>query len=643
MLDKLITLSRRNKKLVMLSVDSVLLVSVILLSFSIRLGHFYLPEIGLIYWVVFGAPIVAIPIFVRFGLYNTVIRYIGFKALWAIVQAVSLYVLVLGLLGYMTAVGYIAEVEGIIRSLIFINWLLALVAIGGSRMTARWLLSGADNRRTSTEYINVIIYGAGSAGRQLSIALTQSSDYKPVAFIDNNAELVGQSINGINVVSRGDLAHLIETKNVTEVLLAIPSLSRLQRNEIVNYLQPFAVLVRSLPSVSELAQGKVSVSDLLEIDLRDLLGREPVKPNAQLLKTNITNQVVMVTGAGGSIGSELSRQVVSLKPKKIVLFDISESSLYLINQELISIGVPNVEIVPVIGSVADRDRMEYICNYYVVKTIYHAAAYKHVPLVEFNPSQGILNNSIGTMIAAQAAIAAEVDTFVLISTDKAVRPTNVMGASKRIAELILQALDRGHHDTCFTMVRFGNVLDSSGSVIPLFKKQIQAGGPVTVTHSNVVRYFMTIPEAVELVIQAGAMAKGGEVFVLDMGEPIRIHDLAVKMIQLSGLVVRDENNSKGDIEIQYTGLRPGEKLYEELLVDGSFSMTKNKLIRRAEEGMIDWDQLEPMLMKIEKASKSVGECNDNDKLYPLIRELVPLFNPQANGFDNEHANTADTK
>ena len=634
MLDKLIHLSRRNKKIVMLLVDSVLLVSVILMSFSIRLGYFYLPEIGLIYWVVFGAPIVAIPIFVRFGLYNTVIRYIGFQALWAIVQAVSLYVLVMGLLGYMTAVGYIAEVEGIIRSLIFINWLLALVAIGGSRMTARWLLSGADNRKNTTECINVVIYGAGSAGRQLSIALTQSSDYKPVAFIDNNVELMGQSINGISVVPRGDLRRLIETKNVTEVLLAIPSLSRLQRNEIINYLEPYALRVRSLPSVSELAQGKVSVSDLLEIDLRDLLGREPVKPNPQLLKTNITNQVVLVTGAGGSIGSELCRQIVSLKPKKLVLFDISEPSLYMINQELLNFGIPNVEILPVIGSIRDRARMEYICNSYVVNTIYHAAAYKHVPLVEFNPSQGILNNSIGTMVAAQAAIAANVDTFVLISTDKAVRPTNVMGASKRISELVLQALDRGHHDTCFTMVRFGNVLDSSGSVIPLFKKQIQAGGPVTVTHSNVVRYFMTITEAVELVIQSGAMAKGGEVFVLDMGEPIRIYDLAVKMIQLSGLVVLDENNPDGDIEIQYTGLRPGEKLYEELLVDGNFALTKNKLIMRAEEEMIGWDQLEPMINEIEETAINIERHHgDNEKIINLLKQLVPQFNPQSNGFD----------
>jgi FlaA1/EpsC-like NDP-sugar epimerase len=473
--------------------------------------------------------------------------------------------------------------------------------------------------------------------------LYQSSKYNPVAFVDNSVELYRQSINGLEVFNEDDIEDLIQKHNIKEVLLAMPSITRIRRSEIISHLEPFSVVVRSLPSLTEIAQGKVSVNDLLEVDLRDLLGREPVKPNTQLLKTNITNKVVLVSGAGGSIGSELCRQIVSLKPKKLILFELSESSLYLINQELLNISIPNLEIVPVIGSVANRARIEYICNYYVVKTIYHAAAYKHVPLVEFNPSQGILNNSIGTMVAAQAAIAAKVETFVLVSTDKAVRPTNVMGASKRIAELVLQALDRGHHDTCFTMVRFGNVLDSSGSVIPLFKKQIQAGGPVTVTHSNVVRYFMTITEAVELVIQSGAMAKGGEVFVLDMGEPIRIYDLAVKMIQLSGLVVLDENNPSGDIEIKYTGLRSGEKLYEELLVDGRFSMTKNKLIRRAEEGMIDWDQLEPMLTEIKEASKNVGEYDDNEKLYQLIKKLVPQFNPQANGSDNKDAITADTK
>jgi FlaA1/EpsC-like NDP-sugar epimerase len=372
-----------------------------------------------------------------------------------------------------------------------------------------------------------------------------------------------------------------------------------------------------------LAQGKVKVNDLFEIDLRDLLGREPVKPNIELLKVNISKKVVLVTGAGGSIGSELCRQILHQKPEKLILFDISEFSLYLIEQELMNLTTPGIEVFPVIGSVTDKNRLRDIFKYYGVQTVYHAAAYKHVTLVELNASQGIINNVLGTLIAAQAAVSSNVETFVLISTDKAVRPTSVMGVSKRVAELVLQALDRQHHGTCFTMVRFGNVIDSSGSVIPLFKSQINEGGPITVTHADVVRYFMTIPEAVELVIQAGAMAEGGEVFVLDMGEPIRIYDLAIKMIQLSGLVVRDKNNPEGDIEIQYTGLKPGEKLYEELLVDGSFTLTENQLIMRTEEEMINWDKLEPILDQIKEAAINT----ETEKMHKLLKQLVPQFNP----------------
>ena len=634
----LINLSRRNKQMLMILFDSGAVIASIFFAFSLRLGYFYYPTgDNSLLLIMIASPILALPIFASFGLYREVVRYVGFKALWQINQATTLYAVLWALISFM------AVIDGIPRTVILINWSIVLMSVGGSRFFARWVLSQENITNPLSQKRNVLIYGAGSAGRELCTALYQSSEYNPVAFVDNSVELYRQSINGLEVFNEDDIEDLIQKHNIKEVLLAMPSITRIRRSEIISHLEPFSVVVRSLPSLIEIAQGKVSVNDLLEVDLRDLLGREPVKPNTQLLKTNITNKVVLVSGAGGSIGSELCRQIVSLKPKKLILFELSESSLYLINQELLNISIPNLEIVPVIGSVANRARIEYICKYYVVKTIYHAAAYKHVPLVEFNPSQGILNNSIGTMVAAQAAIAAKVETFVLVSTDKAVRPANVMGASKRIAELVLQALDRGHHDTCFTMVRFGNVLDSSGSVIPLFKKQIQAGGPVTVTHSNVVRYFMTITEAVELVIQSGAMAKGGEVFVLDMGEPIRIYDLAVKMIQLSGLVVLDENNPSGDIEIKYTGLRSGEKLYEELLVDGRFSMTKNKLIRRAEEGMIDWDQLEPMLTEIKEASKNVGEYDDNEKLYQLIKKLVPQFNPQANGSDNKDAITADTK
>ena len=384
-----------------------------------------------------------------------------------------------------------------------------------------------------------------------------------------------------------------------------------------------------MPSVSELAEGKVKIDDLLEIDIRDLLGREITKPNEKLLKINIADKVVLVTGAGGSIGSELCRQIVLLKPKKLILFDISEPSLYQIELELTNIGISNIEIFPVLGSIGDKLRMESIFNQYGVQTIYHAAAYKHVPLVEFNQAEGVLNNSIGTKIVAQAAIAAKVDIFVLISTDKAVRPTNIMGATKRVAELVLQAFSEQSHNTCFTMVRFGNVLDSSGSVIPLFKKQIREGGPITVTDANVERYFMTIPEAVELVLQAGAMGQGGDVFVLDMGKPVRIHDLAVKMIQLSGLQVLDENNPDGDIEIKYTGLRPGEKLYEELLVGDNVTETDNKMIMRANEVMIDWDNLKPILNELEEASINT----EQKKIRELLIRIVPEYNPNSHAID----------
>jgi FlaA1/EpsC-like NDP-sugar epimerase len=598
-----------------LSVDSVLIVTALLASFSIRLGTLQLPD-GDLFWVVLGAPIIAIPIFVHFGLYREMIRYIGFRALWSISEAVTLYALLWAVIAFMVAVDDLLP-----RSVVLINWLAVMTAIGGSRMIGSWLLSEFQNRKKSNECCNVVIYGAGSAGRQLSIALTQSVEYNPVAFIDDDSKLHRQSINGIVITSRSNLDRLIKKKNVTEVLLAVPSLSREQRNKIINYLEPYSVLVRSLPSVLELAQGKVRINDLLEINLRDLLGRDPVKPNTELLRISISKKVVLVTGAGGSIGSELCRQIICQKPVKLILFDISESSLYQIEQEIIGLDIPGVEVFPVIGSVTDKKKMSSIFKAYGVQTVYHAAAYKHVTLVELNASQGVLNNVMGTLIAAQAAVSSNVETFVLISSDKAVRPTSVMGVSKRVAELVLQALNGQYPGTCFTMVRFGNVLDSSGSVIPLFKKQIKAGGPVTVTHVDVVRYFMTIPEAVELVIQAGAMARGGEVFVLDMGEPIRIYDLAIKMIQLSGLVVRDKDNTEGDIEIQYTGLKPGEKLFEELLVDGNFTPTDNKLIMHAEEKMINWDKLEPVLDQIKEAAID----SETDKMLKLLKQLVPQF------------------
>jgi len=611
MIEKIVLLSRFNKQLILFIFDSIAIIMAIFTSFSLKLGYLYLPQ-GDFVWLIFGSPIVAIPIFIFFRLHRTVIRFISFRGLWSIFQATTLYSLLWVLIVFMTNIGEIP------RSVILINWILVTLVIVVSRLFARLLLS---NENIANE--NVLIYGAGSAGRQLSNALTGSKAYKPIAFIDDDDDIHHQSINGLKVFSSIELKGLIEKKNIKEVFIAIPSLTRVRRNEIIKYLEPYPLVVRSLPSLSDLETGIIRINDLLEIDLRDLLGREAVLPNKNLLKVNIYKKTVLVTGAGGSIGSELCRQILFLKPKKLVLFDISESSLYIIEQELLNINAPNIEIIPVIGSVVDQARVEVICKYYSVATIYHTAAYKHVPLVEFNQSQGVINNILGTLSAAKAAISSNVEIFVLISTDKAVRPTNVMGASKRIAELVLQAFAKQDqvHNTCFTIVRFGNVLDSSGSVIPLFKKQIKAGGPVTVTHIDIVRFFMTIPEAVELVIQAGAMAKGGELFVLDMGEPIRIHDLAVKMIQLSGLVVRNANNPEGDIEIKYTGLRPGEKLYEELLIDGGFTDTETNLIMSAEERMIDWDKLEPLINEIEVAAK----VSDTEKIYKLLKKIVPEY------------------
>ena len=611
----LTNLSRRNKQLIMVVFDAVAIIIILYASFWTRLGYFFSlsGNIDLLI-MIYAAPFMAIPVFKSFGLYREVIRYVNSRALWRIIQAATVYGIAWGLIVFMARID-IATNFAVPRSVILINIGLIILVIGGSRFFARWLLVGKVNSN------RVVIYGAGSAGRQLSTALIQSRELYPVAFIDDSIEIIGHSINGIKVISPDSLETLINKQNIKEVLIAMPSLSRSRHREIINFLEPYPVIVRLLPGVSELAQGKIKVNDLLEIDLKDLLGRKLVKPNKELFRMNISDKVVMVSGAGGSIGSELSRQVLLLKPKKLVLYEISESSLYQIEQELKDINISNIEIYPVIGSVSDKKRAINICEFYGVQTLYHAAAYKHVPLVEYNQSQGVLNNTKGTMLLAEAAIASNVETFVLISTDKAVRPTNFMGASKRAAEIVLQALSELSHNTCFTMVRFGNVLDSSGSVIPLFKKQIKAGGPVTVTHAEVVRYFMTIPEAVELVIQAGAMAKGGEVFVLDMGDPIRIYDLAVKMINLSGLKVLDENNPDGDIEIKYTGLRPGEKLYEELLVGGNFSLTSNKLIMRSEEDMITWDKLEPMLSELYKNA----ENSEVKKIYNSLKKIVPEF------------------
>jgi FlaA1/EpsC-like NDP-sugar epimerase len=610
MIQFITSLSRRNKQAIMLSFDAISIVCIIYAAFWIRLGHFFYPSGNeLLLILIYGSPLLAMPIFTGFGLYSEMVRFVGLKALWNIIQASSIYAMLWGL------IVLLAQIHPLPRSVILINWVLVTLVIGSSRLFARWLFSEEISQN------RVVIYGAGSAGRQLLNALKQSKEYNPIAFIDDAGSIHNTSINGLKVYSPDNLQRWINTKDVKAVLIAMPSLKRAVRQEIISFLEPYKVEVRSVPGVAELAQGKVKVNDLLEIDLNDLLGRESVKPNKELFEKNISNKVVMVTGAGGSIGSELCRQIILLKPRMLVLYELSEPSLYQIDQELKDENKLNIKVCPILGSVIDKNRVLKIFEYYGVQTIYHAAAYKHVPLVEYNSSQGFFNNAIGTMLLAEAAIISKVETFVLISTDKAVRPTNFMGASKRAAEMVLQAFAEQTHNTCFTMVRFGNVLDSSGSVIPLFKKQIKEGGPLTVTHSEIVRYFMMIPEAVELVIQAGAMAEGGEVFVLDMGDPIRIYDLAVKMINLSGLELLDENNPEGDIEIHYTGLRPGEKLYEELLINGKFSETENKLIMRTEEGMMPWEKLEPILTEI----YNNGTFTKTEELYKLIKKIVPEF------------------
>ncbi|MDC0904061.1 nucleoside-diphosphate sugar epimerase/dehydratase [Candidatus Thioglobus sp.] len=628
MINKVINLSRIYKQLIMLLVDSVVLVSILLASFSIRLGYWYFPENDLI-WVIFGAPVVASIIFVRFGLYRAVIRYIGFKALWTVLQAVSLYALVWGVIGFMVAV------DGIPRSVILINWMLSLLAIGGVRIAARFLLSNNvkfsifnfefnGNGNGNSNERRVLVYGAGDAGVQLIGALAHSDEYHPVGLIDDSKELQGQYISGLSVYSVDTIEKLIIKLKVDEILIAMPSASRAKRLAIIGILEPYPVHVRMLPGVAELAQGKVSVGDLREVSIKDLLGRDSVEANKDLLGKNITDKVVVVTGAGGSIGSELCRQIVFLEPKVLILFEMSELALYTIEKELSNIGIYSLDIYPILGSVNNKARLDNVFKQFNVDTIYHAAAYKHVPMVEFNNTEGVNNNIFGTLNCAQAAINANVETFVLISTDKAVRPTNTMGATKRSAELVLQALSANQTGTKFSMVRFGNVLGSSGSVIPLFKQQIKAGGPITVTDKDIIRYFMTISEAVELVIQAGAMGTGGDVFVLDMGKPVRIHDLAVKMIHLSGLEVKDDVHPNGDIEIKYTGLRAGEKLYEELLIGDNVSETDNPLIMRAQEEMLAWDELKPVLDELNGAIES---C-DHEKLRKLLIKIVPDFKPQ---------------
>lgn len=619
-------LPRAAKRLIVLTVDASLCVLTVWLSFYLRLGELIaLSDSALLAAIV--SIIIALPIFITFGFYRAIFRYSGWSALMTVCKAVSIYALIYA--SIYTAVG----IDGVPRTIGLIQPMLLLLLVGASRAAARYWLGGIyKNKLKLAALPKVLIYGAGTAGRQLAAAMSNNHEMRVVGFIDDDDRLHGHILNGYPIYGAADLPGLVESVGVSDVLLALPSASRKRRNEILNEMLHAKVSVRTLPSVTELAQGKVSISLLRELDIDDLLGREPVNPNHILLGKIVSGKVVLVTGAGGSIGSELCRQILKIGPSALLLIEQSEYALYQIHQELQNLHNEHVQLVPLLASVRDEGRMREIMSTWKPETVYHTAAYKHVPLVEHNPAEGIKNNVLGTLTAAKMAAEQGVTDFVLISTDKAVRPTNIMGASKRLAEMVLQALAEDSDGTKFTMVRFGNVLGSSGSVVPKFREQIRNGGPITLTHPEITRYFMTIPEAAQLVIQAGAMARGGEVFVLDMGQPVKIMSLAVRMIELTGLSVRNEDNPEGDIEIQITSLRPGEKLYEELLIGDNPKPTSHPRIMKAHEEFVSWNLLEEKLA----ALKAALDINDVGVIRFILQQLVSGYAPNEEIVDWVH-------
>lgn len=641
----LLGLPRQYKRLIQIATDVVLVWFALWMSFVVRLGiENLINPLAEHRWLFISAPVIAIPLFIRFGMYRAVMRYFGNDALISIIKAVTLSSLILALVVYW----YSNHERVVPRSVIFNYWWLSLVMLGGLRLAMRQYFLG--DWFTAAQHVpftnrddglpKVAIYGAGSAGNQLLVALRMGRLMRPVAFIDDDASIADSVISGLQVYKPEHIQRLIEETGAQEILLAVPSASRARRREILGFLEVFPLHVRSIPGFMDLASGRVKVDDIQEVDIADLLGRDAVPAQEDLLERCIAGQSVLVTGAGGSIGSELCRQILSAGPKTLLLLEHSEYNLYSILSELeqrVARESLPVKVLPILGSVRNHHQLLDVMKTWHVETVYHAAAYKHVPMVEHNIAEGVLNNVIGTLNTAQAALQAGVANFVLISTDKAVRPTNVMGSTKRLAEMTLQALshelapamfgDSSNvsrvNKTRFTMVRFGNVLGSSGSVIPLFYKQIKNGGPLTVTHPKITRYFMTIPEAAQLVIQAGSMGQGGDVFVLDMGEPVKIVELAEKMIHLSGLSIRSEKNPHGDIAIEFSGLRPGEKLYEELLIGDNVVATQHPMIMSAHEDHLPWDVLKEKLTEL-LAALSV---DDYSRVRQLLRETVSGYSP----------------
>ena len=611
-------LPRAAKRVVVLTVDIGLCILTVWIAYYLRLDEFVALS-GTALLAVGAALGMALPIFVVSGLYRAIFRYSGWPALLTVARAVGIYGLLYA--SIFTAIG----VAGVPRTVGIIQPILLLLFVGASRALARfWLGDQYLSILKHASRPKVLIYGAGNTGRQLSAAMTNNHEMRVVGFLDDDDRLHGHVLNGLPIYNPADLENLATTANISDVLLAMPGLSRRRRNEILGQIRALRVAVRTLPSMTDLAQGKVGLSDLRELDIDDLLGREPVIPNQILLVMNVRSKVVMVTGAGGSIGSELCRQILNVGPSKLLLIEQSEFALYGIHQELEGkLAGREIVLVPLLASVQDNDRMHEIMCTWLPDTVYHTAAYKHVPLVEHNPTEGVKNNVFGTLRTAQAAAENGVSNFVLISTDKAVRPTNIMGASKRLAEMVLQALAASTSGTKFSMVRFGNVLGSSGSVVPKFRQQIRDGGPITLTHPEITRYFMTTQEASQLVIQAGAMAKGGDVFVLDMGQPVKIMDLARRMIELSGLTVKNEQDPEGDIEIEITGLRPGEKLYEELLIGDNPTSTAHPRIMKASEEFIPWTELEVKLTSLEMALN----VNDVGAIRFMLEKLLVGYTP----------------
>ncbi len=621
MLKPFLKLPRRQKQLIAVATDYVLLLFAFWSALALRFETLT-PSISGYGWQMLVAPLLAVPIFIRLGLYRAVIRFMEDRVVFVVAGGVTLSVMLLG------AIIAFTHTSGFSRGVFGIYWLLAIVYVGATRFLARSYFLRSERKQDFRK--KVAIYGAGSSGTQLACALKAGREYLPVAFFDDNPAIQKTELAGLRVYSPDELPVVLSAKEIDEVLLSIPSASRARRSEIIIHLEALHCKVKLVPSMSELVSGTITADVIREVEIEDLLGRDAVVPDSALLGRCITGKAVLVSGAGGSIGSELCRQILRLKPSRLVLIDISEFALYTIDQELVSLCSKlkvQVEIVPLLGSVIHQRRNEMAMKSFGVQTVYHAAAYKHVPLVEHNPVEGVRNNALGTRRMAEAAIAAGVETFVLISTDKAVRPTNVMGASKRLSELILQGLSRQGGKTRFCMVRFGNVLGSSGSVVPLFRKQIAAGGPISLTHPDITRYFMTIPEAAQLVIQAGAMGKGGEVYVLDMGQPVKIIDLAKRMVHLSGMTVQDEENPEGDIAIKIVGLRPGEKLFEELLIGENVEGTSHPLIMRAYEHELSWQLLKERLGELDVASQAF----DFEKVLALLGSLVQEYAPAHHG------------